>query len=182
MPKVSIPRARIADGSLPPVCMVCGDEAIHRRFPALAAPSMGWVFAPLIGLFVFWVHVLLKDRGTSSTGFPFCERHRHYWVRRSRFIVIGFASLLIIFAFAGLAPDTDTDPGWMVILFGLAAGCWMPFFLLAFLVVHLRAVRPVANNLESVAFARVSEAFGRELNLIQRRGSLAHCSPEQATE
>src|SRR5262245_51167722 len=97
MPKVSVPRELIADGSLPLVCVVCGAEARHRRFPGVSSPSLAWVFvSPLLGLLTFWGYILVSggQPGGREAGFPFCDRHRGYWPRRAWFIVGGFVALV----------------------------------------------------------------------------------------
>src|SRR5438105_13133868 len=146
MPKVSVPRDQIADGSLPPVCIVCGAEAPYRFYAGVGAPSLAWVlFSPLIGLVTLWGYILLGSRVSKqgSAGLPFCDRHRGYWRRRAWFIVIGFVALIgLMVAAAALtpaeAPGKEAQPHW---LFGVA-GCWMLFFLPAFMIVHLAAMRP----------------------------------------
>lgn len=162
MPSVSVPRARIADGSLPSVCVVCGDRAERRYFPGVSSPSLAWVlFSPLLGLLSFWVYVILPGRGgTGEEGLPFCEWHRGYWPRRGWFIVSGFAALVAVFAVASAVsppaePRKEQQAHW---LFGVA-GCWMLLFLPAFLIVHMGATRPTGNARKSLTLARVHPDF-----------------------
>src|SRR5947209_8822341 len=97
MANVSIPRDKIADGSLPSVCVVCGKEAPHRLFPGVGAPSLAWVFlSPLAGLVTFWAYVLSARSASSAGGFPFCDRHQGYWKRRARFIIGGFVAVFAL--------------------------------------------------------------------------------------
>ncbi len=165
MPSVTVPRARIADGSLPSVCVVCGDRAKWRYYPGVSSPSIAWVFfSPLLGLLSFWVYVLLPGRsGDGDDGLPFCKRHRGYWPRRGWFIVLGFLSVVAFFVAASAttaagppAPAGKEKPvHW---LFGVA-GCWVLNFLPAFLIVHLGAVRPTGNTRRSVTLAGVHSEF-----------------------
>jgi hypothetical protein len=160
------------DGSLPAVCIVCGAKAVDRRFPGISSPSLAWVLAPLIGLLVFWGYILLgggqpRDR---PAGFPFCERHRSYWPRRARFIVGGFLAIVVLMGIGFAltprpAPGNKADPHW---LFGVA-GCWLLIYLPAFLIVHLRAVRPTGSDPESVVLAGASREFA---DAVAGKGSL----------
>jgi hypothetical protein len=161
MATVSVPRDRIADGSLPSVCMVCGGAAPHRRFPGVGAPSLAWLlFSPLAGLFAFWFYVLCSSSSSRPGGFPFCDRHRGYWTRRAGFIVGGFAAVLLLCA-AGVAltvpaaPGHSEEPHWM---FGVGA-CWMLVFLPTFLIVHLSATRPTGGNRKQLRLSGVSREF-----------------------
>src|SRR5438132_6875159 len=76
VPKASIPRLQILNGSLPPVCIVCGRNAPHRRFAGVIAPSLAWVlFLPILGLFLFWVSIFARSfhAPSDSAGFPFFD-------------------------------------------------------------------------------------------------------------
>lgn len=130
MAKVSVPREQIADGSLPPACIVCGANAPRRLFPTIGAPSLIWVlFSPLIGLITFWTYILLSaGRPASNGGLPFCDRHQSYWTRRAWFIVVGFAALVgWIIAAAALtptvAPGQKNEPHWLFGLGGAGRCC-----------------------------------------------------------
>jgi hypothetical protein len=166
MAKVSLPRDQVADGSLPSVCVVCGADAPHRRFPGVAAPSLAWVlFSPLIGLVTFWAYILLAGR-SSGGGLPFCDRHRGYWTRRAWFIVVGFAALVgLLIASVALTPHaapsqkTEPDPHW---LFAVGA-FWMLAYLPAFLVVHLSATRPTGGDREVLVLSGASRGFAAVL-------------------
>ena len=73
MPSASVPRNRIADGSLPSICIVCGAKAVERRFPGISSPSLAWVLvSPLIGLLAFWGYILMGggQRQDRPAGFP----------------------------------------------------------------------------------------------------------------
>jgi hypothetical protein len=162
MASVSVPRAWIEDGSVPPVCIVCGRRARDRYFPGVGAPSLAWVlFSPLLGLLSFWVYVLLPGRaGDGEAGLPFCKKHRRYWPRRGWFIVIGFAGVVATFV-AAAAAGPPAAPGaeqQVHPLFGLGA-CWVVIFLPTFLIVHLSAVRPIGNSRRSVRLAGVDPDF-----------------------
>ncbi len=171
MPKVAVPRDRIAEGTLPPVCVVCGAEAPHRLYPRVAAPSVAWVwFSPLGGLLGFWVYALLGRRVSSHrpAGLPFCDRHRGYWSRRAWFIVPGFIVFVGLITAAaimtsGAASGKEEEPEW---LFGVL-GCWMGIYLLAFIIVHLAAMRPTGGNRESLVLSGASREFASAL----QRGS-----------
>ncbi len=162
----SVPRDQIADGSLPSVCVVCGADAPHRRFPGVGAPSLAWVlFSPLIGLVTFWAYILFAG-GSSGGGLPFCDRHRGYWPRRAWFIVVGFAAVVGLMVVAAsltppAAPGKKDEPHW---LFGVA-GCWMLVFLPAFLVLHLSATRPTGGNRKSLVLSGASRDFVAALDV-----------------
>jgi hypothetical protein len=173
MPKVSIDRARIADGTLPPVCVVCGKSASQRLYPGIGAPSLAWVlFSPLLGLLVFWAYILIVRLISKQdlAGLPFCDRHRGYWPRRAWFIVIGFALLVALMA-AGIAltappsAGKKPEPHW---LFGVA-GCWMLVFLPAFIIVHLAAMRPTRRTRRSLVLSGASRGFAAAVEEEQRR-------------
>ncbi len=162
----SVPRDQIADGSLPSVCVVCGADAPHRRFPGVGAPLLAWVlFSPLIGLVTFWAYILFAG-GSSGGGLPFCDRHRGYWPRRAWFIVVGFAAVVGLMVVAAsltppAAPGKKDEPHW---LFGVA-GCWMLVFLPAFLVLHLSATRPTGGNRKSLVLSGASRDFVAALDV-----------------
>ena len=162
MPTVSVSRNQIADGSLPSVCVICGSDAPHRRFPGVGAPSLAWVlFSPLIGLLMFWAYILFASGPSDGCGLPFCDRHRRYWTWRAWFIILGFAATigLMVVAVAltpHAAPNRQEEPHW---LFGLVAGCWMLVFLPAFLVLHLSATRPTGGDRKSLVLSGASREF-----------------------
>ena len=163
MPTVSVSRAQIADGSLPSICVVCGSEASHRRFPGISSPSLAWVlFSPLIGLLTFWGYVLVRSvqSHNQASGLPFCDRHRNYWSRRAWFIVGGFLGLIGLGVVAALltqpaAPNKKDEPHW---LFGVLA-CWMLVFLPTFIIVHLIAMRPTGGSRKSVVLSGANKKF-----------------------
>ncbi len=161
MATVSVPRNRISDGSLPSVCVVCGEAASNRLFPKIGAPSLAWVLvSPLIGLVTFWIYILIASGSPREGGLPFCDHHRGYWTGRAWFIVVGFIALIgLMVAGGNLTPPTtpgqEAKPHW---LFGV--GCiWMLVFLPAFLVVHLAATRPTGGNHDSVVLSGASQQF-----------------------
>jgi hypothetical protein len=161
MPKVTLPRAQIADGSLPPVCFICRRDAVSHRFAGLATLSVsGQAGPPLFKLLSFWARILKSSRSDteSASGIPFCNRHRGYWVRRAWFIIGGWVFLVASMAVSiiltvGMKPEEQ--PHWTFII----AICWLLFFLPAFLVVHLASTRGIASDPESITFAGVSRGF-----------------------
>jgi hypothetical protein len=161
MATISVPRDRIADGSLPSVCLVCGGAAPHRRFPGVGAPSLAWLlFSPLAGLFAFWLYVLCASASSRPGGFPFCDRHRGYWSRRAGFIIWGLVAIVLLLAIGipltvPAAPGQAESPHWTAAL-GI---CWLLIFLPAFLVVHLSATRPTGGNRKMLRLSGVSREF-----------------------
>lgn len=161
MARVSVPRDRVMNGTLPSVCVVCGDNAPHRRFPGIGAPSLAWiVLSPLIGLVTFWFYILFAGRSSSTGGLPFCDRHRGYWMRRAWFVVIGFALIIVlmIIAAAVSAPAKPGQPEEVHWMFGVA-GCWMLVYLPVFIVLHLSSTRPVGGDRNSLSLAGASDKF-----------------------
>jgi hypothetical protein len=73
-------------------------------------------------------------------------------------IVVGFTAAVIVGSPAN--PQAENEVHW---LFGVA-GCWMVLFLPAFLIVHLRAVRPAGNAGNTVSIAGVHREFLESLN------------------
>lgn len=164
MPTVSVPYSRIADGSLPSVCIVCGARARNRYYSGVSAPSWMWLlFSPLIGLLSFWVYAILPGRCYSDDegGLPFCKRHRGYWQRRGWFIILGLLGLIALIVVAAslqgppAAPGKEAKPHWF---FGVV-GCWMLLYLPAFLIAHLSAMRPVGNTGRSLTLSGVHPDF-----------------------
>ena len=163
MPRVSVPREQIADGSLPSVCVVCGAEAPARLYPGVGAPSLAWVlFSPLVGLLTFWGYILVGRRHShqGSAGLPFCDRHRGYWPLRAWFISIGFIFLVGVMVLAATltpaaAPGQKENAHWLFAV----GGCWLLVFLPAFIILHLAAMRPIGGNRQSLVLAGASRAF-----------------------
>ena len=160
MTAVWVPRDQIEDGSLPSVCVVCGDDASYRRFPGVSVPSAGWMLFSLIGLLTFWIYILFVGGSSRKGGLPFCERHRSYWTRRAWFIVGGFITTIGLIAVAvvvtpPILPGRDVQAHWM---FGIV-GFWMVLFLPAFLVVHLTATRPVGGTHKALLLWGASREF-----------------------
>jgi hypothetical protein len=173
MARAEVPKARVADGTLPAVCVVCGAKAVERRFPGVSSPSLAWVVvSPLFGLLAFWVYVLVGGGQATDQprGFPFCERHRKDWTRRAWFIVGGFLALVFLMVIGFLltpkpAPGHKAEPHW---IFGVA-GLWMLIYLPAFLIVHLRAVRPTSATRDAIVLSGVSREFA---SAVAAKGSL----------
>jgi hypothetical protein len=167
MPTVSVPRQALEDGSLPPVCVVCGADAPHRRYHDVSPPSLAWVlFLLILGLISFWIYILAggASRPDRPAGLPFCNRHRRYWPRRAWFIVGGFVALVTLMVIGAAltpppVPGRPDQPHW---LFGVA-GCWMLFFLPVFILLHLSALRPTASDRHSVTLSGASRPFAEAL-------------------
>lgn len=182
MPRVSIPRGQIGDGSLPSICLVCGADAPNRRFPGMSAPSLVWVFfAPLIGLLTFWGYTLIGASKGRPGGFPFCDLHLEYWPRRARFIVLGWLPFIaaviaavVLIPSSGRVVETE-DPHWLVVIAGCCVLVWVLGFLPAFLIVHLRAMRPTGGDRETLVLSGVSSAFASALD---RKAQIGKASPE----
>jgi hypothetical protein len=163
MPKVSVPLQQIDDGSLPSVCVVCGEDAPHRLFRGVTSPSLVWVvFSPLLGLISFWIYVLVASYVSKpgSAGLPFCDGHRAYWLRRAWFIVTGFVILvgfMVASGFVDSARDSTKKEGphWL----SSVAGCWLVVYLLAFIVIHLAAIRPTRRTRTMLVLSGASRAF-----------------------
>jgi hypothetical protein len=161
MPRVSVLREQIADGSLPSVCVVCGRDAPDRRFPDLATPpARAGLSSPLFVLLSFWASILIAARSDEdwAGGLPFCPRHRSYWTRRAWFIIGGWvfliASMVIGILFTNLT-NPNPPPHWTFVV----AICWLLFFLPAFLLVHLASTRPIASSPDSITLAGASRKF-----------------------
>ncbi len=161
MAKVSVPRGSVADGSLPSVCVVCGADAPHRRFPGVGAPSLAWVlFSPLAGLMTFWVYVLFASRSGRAGGLPFCDRHRGYWPRRAAAIVFGFLAMVVLMV-VGVALLPPEQPGVLRkpnVISGFA-GCWVLLYLPTFVVLQLTATRPTGKTRKSLVLSCASRKF-----------------------
>jgi hypothetical protein len=133
----------------------------------VSSPALAWVLvSPLIGLLAFWGYILLGGGRSPGhpAGFPFCDRHRSYWPRRARFIVIGFLLLVALMGIGfGLtppaAPGQQAEPHWV---FGVA-GLWLLIYLPAFLIMHLSAVRPTGSDRGAVVLSGASNQFAAAL-------------------
>jgi hypothetical protein len=165
MATVSVSRNQISDGSLPSVCVVCGEEASHRLFPGMGAPSLAWVIvSPLLGLLTFWVYILFAGGSPREGGLPFCNRHRGYWTWRAWFVVVGFAVLIGLTVAACALPPSGTPgrPTEVLWLLKLAV-LWLLVFLPAFLVIHLTATRPIGGDRDRVVLSGASQQFADAL-------------------
>lgn len=161
MAKATVPRDEIADGSLPSVCIVCGADAPHRRFPGVGAPSLAWVmFSPLAGLMTFWVYVLFASRSKRAGGLPFCDRHRGYCTRRAAAIVFGFLAMVALMV-VGVALLPPEQPGVMRTPNPVSslAGCWVILYLPTFVVLQLTATRPTGKTRKSRVLSGASRKF-----------------------
>jgi len=161
MATVSVPRARVADGSLPSVCVVCGADAPHRRFPNVGAPSLAWVlFSPLVGLLTFWVYILLTSRSLQEGGLPFCDRHRGYWTRRATVIVFGFLTMVVLMGVGmALLPPEQSGVRQPPNPVAAVAGCWVLLYLPTFLILQLTATRPTGRTRKSLKISGASRKF-----------------------
>jgi len=166
MPKVTLQRDQIADGSFPSVCFICGREATHRRFSELGQITGRVILAsPILALLSFWARILKSSRsaGESASGIPFCNRHSGYWVRRAWFIIGGWvflAASMTVSILLTVSMEPDKRPHWTFII----AILWLLFFLPTFLIVHLASTRAIANDRESITFAGASRRFVSALN------------------
>jgi len=158
MPKVAVSRARMTDGTLPPVCIVCGDAARHLLYPEAKAP--GFAFdgvTALLSYLWFWITILSTSRepSQSAAGLPFCDQHEHYWRRRG-WIIVGGPVITIVTviiyagrAKAGVVPDSEMD--WM---FFIVVG-----WILALLYVMLGSVRPTGGDARSLVLSGAHRDF-----------------------
>jgi hypothetical protein len=115
MPTVYVPKDQIVRGTLPDVCLICGNTAVVRRFPKLGTISAQWMLESPIHLMIsFWFSVIYPDqpREQRLAGMPFCERHQSYWSRRGWSLTLGLLlSLGVFFTGAALTPEAQKGPG-----------------------------------------------------------------------
>jgi hypothetical protein len=169
MAAVKVPRSRISDGSLPPVCVVCGAHADHYLFSYLRSPSLAWAFvSPLIGLLAFWCCLLSGDAGsgTFAAGFPFCNRHRGYWPRRARIIVVGFILVVLFFSIAFALVPREAESHWLFGLAGFSLLIYMP----TLLILQLFSVRPTSTDRESVTLSCANRKFAAAMASVKAHG------------
>jgi hypothetical protein len=158
MPKVTVSRARMMDGTLPPVCIVCGDAGRHLLYPRTKAPGFAFdAVTALLSYLWFWITILAESRESSqpASGLPFCDQHEHYWRRRGWIIVGGpviTIATVILYASrvkAGVVPYTETDWTFFVIV----------GWILALLYLMLGSVRPTGGDARTLVLSGAHRDF-----------------------
>src|SRR5262249_42076453 len=148
MSTVAVSVDQIRNGSVPPVCLICGERAEHKYFPDIVhvrpPGTSNWPHLPLFSLLGFWFLIFRKSlvEQDHPNVLPFCDRHRAYWPRRARFIIGGFLVLPALFAVQAAILSDTSGPG----ITGIVMVLWFFLFLPAFLIVHLASVRPIENS------------------------------------
>jgi hypothetical protein len=167
MSKVAVPIDQISNGSVPPVCLICGEHADHKYFPDIVnvrpPGTSNWPHLPLFSLLGFWFLIFRKSlvEQPHQTGLPFCPRHRGYWPRRARFIIGGFLVLPVVIAFQAAVSSDSSGPG----ITGIVMVLWFFLFLPAFLIVHLASVRPIDNSNNTLVLSSANRKFIESLGL-----------------
>jgi hypothetical protein len=166
VPKAFVPRSEISEGTLPRLCLICGQPAAVNRYPALTSPALEWVVvSPILGILSFWLLILIeqfKTPGGRVGGIPFCEVHKNYWLRRAVVIIGGFALVAVLMA-VGFALTPKPPPGanrpenvhWVFAVAGLIVILFLPVFLF----LQLTAVRPTKSGDDFVVLTGASPAF-----------------------
>lgn len=135
---------REAEGHLPMVCMQCGGPATVRKgYTYKRYPSQGYV--PLPALLTAAANDYLAQR--VKVHFCFCERHKHYWLKRTGLIwaalqAIALLLLAAVSAFTALVPYIRQSVGEA----GLEAMLWAGFAAGAVLVVGWLVSIPLSQS------------------------------------
>ena len=170
MARISIKRSHIAEGTLPPVCVRCGEPAVTKRFPWVSDPAAAsWYLSRrmralgflLFWAFILWKHYVRSEAQEKEAGLPFCGRHQDYWLRRAWFVVGGFVVLLLLFGLSSLTEPSASHSGRSPVpnLFTMMAGFWVLIYPIGFLVVHLSSMRVIRHDGLRVTLVGVSKKF-----------------------
>jgi hypothetical protein len=170
MATISIKCSHISDGTLPPVCVRCGQVAATRKFAWIADPKAASRYLSrgmkAWGLLMFWTVILWKQyvrpgpHGREA-GLPLCKRHLEYWPRRAWFVVGGFLLLVLLFALTYITdPDTSTahhhhKNG----IFTPILGMWFMLYLPGFVIVHMSSMRVIRHDGQRVTMVGVNKKF-----------------------
>jgi hypothetical protein len=141
------PRNILAEGSLPMICIRCGEPAVVLRSAHLR-------------IYGIWLHVLgllvriLISQASCFVVLPFCNRHKNHWTVRAFLPILCVVAALALIV-ASLLPETRdiTDGFWP---FAFLA---FPIALVLSGILHYTSIHPVAIGEEAVILCGVSPAF-----------------------
>jgi hypothetical protein len=186
MAQILINRDQIVKGTLPHVCVRCGEVAVTNRFPGLGNPSItSWFLSArlrVFGMLLFWAYILKialsgNESETPPAGLPLCERHRNYWPRRAWFMVVGFLGLIGLWALS-YATDPSVHetghritkaPNFVSVLFII----WFFIYLPGFLIVHLSSMRLIGNEGMKTILSGGSQKFAAALRAAEQQDGLS---------
>jgi hypothetical protein len=171
MATISIKCSHISDGTLPPVCVRCGQVATTRKFAWVADPkAASWYLSRRMkvwGLLLFWAVILWKqyvriEPHGREAGLPLCKGHLEYWPRRAWFVVGGFLALVLFFTLA-YATDPSTAHHQKMNLFSYLAVFWFLTYPLGFIIVHMSSMRVIRHDGQRVTLVGANKKFAAAL-------------------
>jgi hypothetical protein len=165
MTRIRLYAAETRPGGLPPLCLVCGRQAVAHvsRTFSWRPPdiSLGFWFSvfvcPPVGLVVFVIGLIRTRRMTVES--PVCERHRHYWAWRGFWVAVPILVLAAAVIALGVVALTDKmDEEVFGFLFAGAIGL-LVVWAVTVAVLQRTGVRVVRITDEDITLEPVSAEF-----------------------
>jgi hypothetical protein len=166
MATLKIRKSNLVDGQLPPVCVVCGNEAEGTKVVKFSwTPSwilLLWLFGLLPGIIG---HLLATKKMTVPL--PVCGRHRGHWSARQG-IMWGGTALAIAIGCLGAYIESywDKGAGENILMGGV---CLLGLMFFAIFFVSDSGVRPEQMTDQTITLRGVSDKFVQAMGLIQGR-------------
>ncbi len=183
MARVRLTLEQCGSGSLPDVCMFCGEPAVTRVRHRFSWRDP-WVWLLLLAFVFVGIYVAILQTKRMFVLMPVCNRHRGYWKRRTRWFdgaVAGVFMIAVIALIAMLLFPIHLMKGELIALaailsatmLGVWAVCWVDWCR-----VPIRAyeIRVDSINLDGV-HPRFSESLETE-----RRRAAASATPHDVRD
>ncbi len=161
MAKLRLGSREIEDFDLPPVCAVCGREAVARPEKKFSwHPSWVLVFILIGGVLLYVIlAVVLTKRLTVPL--PLCQRHRNYWRNRTIFVYGGFFGIVLL-AVLGIIAGVTLENGGLdgiVVFVILGVGLTFLVWLIAAAILQTTSIRPNEITERSITLVGLSVEF-----------------------